>query len=125
MEKNQLMFANQKFRILAAEANLQAGCITQAINALEHKVEEQEIYSLDYNNNGDAGLSENENLLGHSSGFGIGSSSNQSYTNIININDLVDDMVQDQEANNIFGRNNVGSLRQGGNRNLKKPFFLY
>ena len=45
-----------------------------------------------------------------SSGFGIGSSSNQSYTNMININDLVDDFVQDQD------------IRQGRPR---KPCFLF
>ena len=67
--------------------------------------------------------SENE-LGGISSGFAIGSSSNQSSNNMINVNDLVDEFVQEQESGNIFTRG-MGGLRHGSSRNMNKPFFLF
>jgi hypothetical protein len=62
---------------------------------------------------GDAGAnsSDNNELL-PSSGFGVGSSSSQSYQNFINLNDLVDDFIQEQEGGMAL-------------RKSKKPCFLY
>lgn len=79
IEKNELQFVTEKFRILVADANIQSGCITQAISILEKKIDEQDIVCLDQES------SDNDF---HLSGFG---SSNQSYS----INDLVDDLLQD------------------------------
>ena len=67
---------------------------------------------------GDAGANSSDNnelMLGNpSSGFGVGSSSSQSYQNFINLNDLVDDFIQEQEGGNMM------ALRKS-----KKPCFLY
>lgn len=73
IERNELQTCSEKFRVLLAEANIQSGCIQQAITILEQKLEEQEILSLEIQSEG--ATSENE-LGGPSSGFAIGSSSN-------------------------------------------------
>lgn len=46
LEKNELLFTSEKFRILAGDAYLQSGCISQAIQVLEKKIKDQEVFKL-------------------------------------------------------------------------------
>ena len=47
IEKHELVNSNEKCRLLVAQANIEAGCTTQAISVLENKIDKLEIYGLD------------------------------------------------------------------------------
>ena len=94
IERNELTNHHEKFKILIGQAYINMGCIGQAIKILEAKIEEPDVCPIECAVVG--GQSSSDGGLGGapSSGFGIGSSSNQSQN--FNLNDLVDEMVEGQ-----------------------------
>ena len=97
IEKNDLIYSNEKFRVLTGQAYVCSGRNAEAISVLEAKIHCQEVISLDVAPGDTFGATSSDNdpvnAGNPSSGFGVGSSSNQSYQNMINMNDLIDDFV--------------------------------
>ena len=81
VEKEELTYQHDKFKILVGQAYINMGCIGQAVKVLEGKVEEPDVYPVESAATGGVGgPGSSDGGLGGapSSGFGIGSSSNQS-----------------------------------------------
>lgn len=95
IEKHDLVFRHEKFRILYAQAQIYSGSIVEAIATLETKIEEQDIWRLD-------GSSTGSEEAGASTGFALGGGSSSNLSNP-NLNELVDDIVEGQESANLLG----------------------
>lgn len=113
IESHELVDSHLRFRILIAQAYVMSGQVAVAIGKLNRKMDSGEIYSL----NGGTTAAEPVNALGSdnegapSSGFGIGSSSNQSFFNL-------DDFIDGQDCQNMLNRGLRSKIQN-------RPFFLY
>ena len=76
IEKQELTYQHEKFKILIGQAYINMGCIGQAIKILDTKVEELDIYPIESPGVGGPTSSSDGGHGDPSSGFGIGSSSN-------------------------------------------------
>ena len=99
VESHEMVDSHLRFRILLAQAYVMSGQVAMAIGILNGKVDSGEIYSIDGGQQtgeaANAGGSDHEGAP--SSGFGIGSSSNQSLFNL-------EDFIEGQDSQNMLNR---------------------
>lgn len=113
IEKHDLVFRHHKFRNLCAQAQIYSGSILEAIQTLETKIQEQDVWRLD-------GASSGSEEAGASSGFAIGGGSSSNHSNL---NDLVDDIVEGQESGNLLGHRGLRrSLKAKFHYDIRDPF---
>lgn len=99
IESHEMVDSHLRFRVLLAQAYIMSGQVAVAIGILNRKMDSGEIYSID----GGPAAAEPVNAGGSdhdgapSSGFGIGSSSNQSLFNL-------EDFIEGQDSQNMLNR---------------------